>query len=139
MSNRTSSSPHRHLPSNKKILDYLLNGKEKTHEIYQQIIDAVEPSMSDEHIELDSILKLFLKEKSKRTLEVNDKAKFCNSKQLKHLLADLFGASVDTTLTTIRWFLLYISESNEIQLKIRNVNRKHTFRASLHRIETIST
>lgn len=69
----------------------------------------------------DTILTCFLNEQLKRIRAGDAKADFCNRIQLKHLLADMFGASVDTTLTTLRWFLLYVAQSKEIQCRIREV------------------
>lgn len=34
-------------------------------------------------------------------------------------MADLFGAGVDTTLTTISWFLLFVADNEKVQDKIR--------------------
>lgn len=56
-------------------------------------------------------MKLFLKERQERIENQDRKITFCNDEQLKHLLADLFGAGVDTTLTTIRWFLLFMANN----------------------------
>lgn len=115
----------RFLPSNKRILNFLLTGKEKTHKIYNEIIEKVKQQKfqanDDGSFQIDTILKCFLNEKCKRQFENDSKLQFCNNKQFRHLLADIFGASVDTTLTTIRWFLLYTSQSTEIQQKIREV------------------
>lgn len=130
-------------PSNKSILDFLLKGKDKTHQIYDQIIDEVEQNLCTNTLSKDptdySILELFLLEQKQRAQENDPKVKFCDRTQLRHLLADLFGAGVDTTLTTLRWFLLFVANNKEIQIKIRQEFSKLTERvptlndyASLH-------
>lgn len=106
----------RHLPSNRKIINFLLDGKQKTHKIYDHIIQQCQSTIQSS---TDSILKNFLIEKEKR-LSSNDKGiKYCSDEQLRHVLADLFGAGVDTTLTTIRWFILYTAKDETIQNKLR--------------------
>lgn len=118
----------RFLPSNRSILEFLLNGKDKTHRIYDTIIDQVEQNLDLNIHSKDptdhSILELFLLEQKQRTQDNDPKIKFCDRKQLRHLLADLFGAGVDTTLTTLRWFLLFVANNREIQQKIRLEFRK---------------
>lgn len=94
-------------------------GKEKTHQIYDKIIKRFETE-SDEISEHPSIASLFLEEKDRRIQDEEESIKHCTNSQLKHLLADLFGAGVDTTLTTIRWFLMFVSENEEVQNKIRS-------------------
>ncbi|XP_071450817.1 cytochrome P450 306a1 [Hetaerina americana] len=42
-----------------------------------------------------------------------------NDTQLHHLLADLFGAGLDTTLATLRWFLLLVAIHPKVQDKIQ--------------------
>lgn len=64
---------------------------------------------------------MFLCERRDRLLNGETKAKLCSHEQLRHLLADLFGAGVDTTLTTLRWFLLFISMNPAVQGKIKKV------------------
>lgn len=68
-----------------------------------------------------TFLSYFLHEQIKRSRDGSSKVDFCNRNQFKHLLADMFGASVDTTQTTLRWFLLYVAESKAIQCRIREV------------------
>lgn len=112
----------RFLPSNKRIIEFLLNGKEKTHNIYDRIIAKVQTQIDTNEInETSSIVELFLRERKQRLINSNPKAELCSDEQLRHLLADLFGAGVDTTLTTLRWFLLFVSHDPEIQSKIKKV------------------
>ena len=47
---------------------------------------------------------------------------FCcisSDEQLYHLIADLFGAGLDTTLTTLKWALLYFASYPELQNVVR--------------------
>lgn len=109
-------------------MKFLLKGKAKTHDIYDAIIDRVEKKLTanSNYKELTdySILELFLLEQKQRKLQNDPKLKFCNRIQLRHLLADLFGAGVDTTLTTLRWFLLFVANNRDIQQKIRHEFKK---------------
>ena len=43
-----------------------------------------------------------------------------SEEQLCHLVADLFGAGLDTTLTTLKWALLYLATYPEVQDLIRS-------------------
>lgn len=114
-------------------LKFLLEGKHKTHDLYRKIIldyaHTRKPnSISDDtnscdknlvgktEIHRNHFIEAFLKE---REIRLNDPSeKFFCDEQFLHLLADLFGAGLDTTLTTLRWFLLYIAKNQEIQGKI---------------------
>lgn len=123
---------HRFLPSNKKILEFLLIGKERTHQIYDQIIEKYKIKSQDST--LPSVAELFLEEKKRRTQNKEDSVKHCTSSQLNHLLADLFGAGVDTTLTTLRWFLLFVSNNEIVQNKIHS-----EFLANLTKVPTLES
>lgn len=103
----------RYLPNNRKTIKYLLDGKTKTHEIYDKIIGKCRATF-DQYP--SCLLKNFLLEKIR--LQGNPSAEYYTDQQLRHLLADMFGAGVDTTLTTMRWFLLYTAKYTEIQAKL---------------------
>lgn len=107
----------RHLPSNANTINFLLDGKLKTHQIYDQLAKKCQ---TDPNTYKESILKYFLHEKTLREKSNHDLLKYCSNEQLRHLLADLFGAGVDTTLTTIRWFILYTALNQDIQKKLRD-------------------
>lgn len=107
----------RHLPSNAKTIKFLLDGKQKTHKIYDDLVKKCQSTFSTYK---ESILKYFLNERALRQQTNHDLYKYCSDEQLRHLLADLFGAGVDTTLTTIRWFILFTARDQDIQNKLRN-------------------
>lgn len=107
------------MPSNRKILEFLLIGKEKTHKIYDDIIKRSQTLIRSNVPVPPSVASLYLKERTRRTQADEDSIKHCTDTQLKHVLADLFGAGLDTTMTTIRWFLLFVANNENVQNKIR--------------------
>ncbi|XP_055551502.1 cytochrome P450 306a1 [Wyeomyia smithii] len=115
----------RHLPSSKKIIDFLVKGKKRTHEIYDSIINnrrkILQLSAKNKVNELpnECILSNFVKETIRRETAKCPEVVFCSDSQLRHLLADLFGAGVDTTFTTLRWLLLYVGLHKDVQRKLR--------------------
>ncbi|RZC38401.1 cytochrome P450 306a1 [Asbolus verrucosus] len=107
----------RFLPKSKQTIRFLIEGKQKTHEMYKKIIDEQRELMKNGD-EVSNFIQAFLAEKEKRR-GTDSYNKFYNDEQFHHLLADIFGASLDTTLTTLRWYLLYLAAHEAIQQKIR--------------------
>jgi len=66
--------------------------------------------------ECDDLMAMFMKEMTKRTNDCKGSHYF-TEKQCCFLLSDLFGAGVETTVNTLRWFLLYMALNQEIQVK----------------------
>lgn len=85
-------------------MSFLIDGKLKTHDLYREF------SRSDE----DSVLSAF-DDETRRRRESGDEGHFSEPQKL-HLLADLFGAGTDTTLTTLRWLLLFLAAHPEEQV-----------------------
>lgn len=111
------STSLRFLPDNRKNMDFLLKGIAQTHKVYDEIVDKCEATMATpDH--RDSIVSKFLQEKRDREARNDDLADNCSRKQMKYFLADLFGASFDTTLCTLRWYLLLIAKYGEKQEKV---------------------
>ncbi|XP_046478170.1 cytochrome P450 306a1 [Neodiprion pinetum] len=93
----------RHVPKYKNMMRFLVEGKLKTHDVYRAISEDRRKSGSAR----DSVLAMF-EEETKRRLASGDIGHFSEPQKL-HLLADLFGAGTDTTLTTLRWLLLFLA------------------------------
>ncbi|KAJ9590642.1 hypothetical protein L9F63_016313 [Diploptera punctata] len=105
----------RYVPRFNKVMQSLIDGKEKTHVIYQEIIDKhIEKKGSDEN-SVEDLVDGFLEEKARR----GDDNSFYSNMQFNHLLADMFGAGVDTTTATIRWFILFMAEYSDVQRKVQ--------------------
>lgn len=107
----------RFLPINRKNMNFLLTGIAETHKVYDGIVDECEKTLDTLECR-DSILRRFLLEKRDREMQNDELAKNCSKKQLHYLLADLFGASLDTTLSTLRWYLLMIAIHGDVQEKV---------------------
>lgn len=83
-------------------MEFLLEGKYKTHRFYQTLIDQMQAEIEQGGNEnTDNVIAAFLKERKKRQ-DTPDLEKFYNDQQFYHVLADFFGAGLDTTLTTLR-------------------------------------
>ncbi|CAH1118929.1 unnamed protein product [Phaedon cochleariae] len=109
----------RFLPRYRQTMDFLLKGKHETHKVYQKIIaQRQQNDFGDANRFVENILEAFLLEKSKKSEK--EASLFYNDQQFYHLLADIFGAGLDTTLTTLRWYLLYMAQNPTIQDKIRD-------------------
>ncbi|KAI8435146.1 hypothetical protein MSG28_003522 [Choristoneura fumiferana] len=67
----------------------------------------------------ECILDSFLEEQKKRFDEGDASACFVTDEQLHFLLADMFGAGLDTTSVTLAWFLLYMALYPEEQELLR--------------------
>jgi ecdysteroid 25-hydroxylase len=98
-------------------MKFLLTGIAETHKVYDGIANKCEETLDSSECR-DSILKRFLLEKRDREMRNDKLAAFCSRKQLNYLLADLFGASLDTTLCTLRWYLLMIALHKDEQDKV---------------------
>lgn len=94
------------MPKFRRTMDFLMEGKLKTHEFYRKLIaeiDTEEEVKSESIGEIGCIIKAFLNERKKR-----EDLKFYGDQQFLHVLADFFGAGLDTTLTTIRYVCVNI-------------------------------
>lgn len=52
---------------------------------------------------------------------------FFRDEQLHHLVADIFGAGLDTTITSLKWALLYLATYPEAQKLIKKEVQEHNF------------
>ena len=100
-------------------MNFLIEGKEKTHEYYQTIIlnhiqNRESFSKNEDNFLLDNMIDAFLDEKERRA---ESDGGFYSTPQFHHLLADLFGAGLDTTLTTLTWFFLFLAEHADVQVR----------------------
>lgn len=64
--------------------------------------------------ECNDLMAMFMKEITKRKNDSD--THFFTEKQCCHLLSDLFGAGVETTINSLRWFILYMAIHKEIQV-----------------------
>lgn len=107
-------------------MEFLVDGKIKTHKVYQKLIqERIEILNSNPDQECRNIIDAFITEREKRKTNNNPSQDLYSDKQFYHLLADIFGASLDTTLTTLRWFFLFMAiypyEQEKIQKELDSV------------------
>ncbi|KAK2711062.1 cytochrome P450 306a1-like isoform X2 [Artemia franciscana] len=101
----------RHLPKFKKTMKFILEGKQKTHIHYEEILQSID---SDKH-EYRNVAEAYMIELEKKRGNVGTFTK----QQIYHVLADLFGAGTDTAMTTIKWILLYMTKYPDKQERIQ--------------------
>lgn len=108
---RLLRSLFRLLPRYGRLMATLIDGKLKTHRVYRTIVDEHRARRD----KTDSVLAAFDEEMRSR-IDADDRGHFTEP-QFYHLLADLFGAGTDTTLTTLRWFLLFMAMYPDEQVR----------------------
>ncbi|XP_046390469.1 cytochrome P450 306a1 [Ischnura elegans] len=158
----------RFIPYYKKTMDYLMEGKLKTHDLYRKfILEHLESKDLPEGNDMSGMTGI--KEEEFEGMDISDEEaihskrrgakdaidayvtqnfagkqdgeyedysedsrQLANDTQLHHLLADLFGAGLDTTLATLRWFLLFVGVhplvQNKIQEELDNVLGRESLR-----------
>jgi ecdysteroid 25-hydroxylase CYP306A1 len=99
-------------------MDFILTGKAESHKLYDAIADNCVRALDTSTEYRDCILKRFLLEKRDREERHDGLAGNCSRVQCNHLLADIFGASLDTTLGTLRWYLLLLATHRDCQRRI---------------------
>ncbi|XP_066602888.1 cytochrome P450 306a1 [Prorops nasuta] len=109
----------RFLPYFGRTMRSLIDGKTRTHEIYKELVLEHRGNKDKSN----SFLAAFDEEMRRRNEIATDPGHFTEA-QFYHLLADLFGAGTDTTLTTLRWFILFIAVHPEEQERIREEMRQ---------------
>ncbi|CAH2237600.1 cytochrome P450 306a1 [Pararge aegeria] len=67
----------------------------------------------------ECIMDSFLAEQKRRYENGEENAYFMRDEQMHYLLADMFGAGLDTTAVTFSWVLLYMALYSEVQEKVR--------------------
>nr|AQM57053.1 cytochrome P450 CYP306A2 [Sogatella furcifera] len=102
------------IPKFRASMDFIVGGLERTHEIYREI---TREHSGDE----EDVVGCFLREQRSRQGREGDSKvaqhSFCDD-QLNFLAADLFGAGLDTTLATLRWFFTMMAVYPDVQEKI---------------------
>ncbi|XP_065173633.1 cytochrome P450 306a1 isoform X2 [Atheta coriaria] len=102
----------RYVPKYKKVFDFIIDGMRRTHKIYHDIINDRVLNGAPKNI-----LEAFLAERQ-RLGDAPESTQFYNDQQFAHLLGDVFGAGLHTTLTTICWYCLHMAANPEVQDKV---------------------
>ncbi|KAH8287664.1 hypothetical protein KR054_011321, partial [Drosophila jambulina] len=160
------------LPAQARNIRFLLEGKAKTHALYDRIVAACSerlqeklalhqeqlqlrrqqerqqheqykllPPQEIEYVDEEEeqrdkyqahcILEHFLIER------VPTSQLYCDE-QLRHLLADLYGAGVDTALATLRWFLLFMAREQACQRRLHELLLPLDATPSLEELEPLA-
>jgi ecdysteroid 25-hydroxylase CYP306A1 len=109
------------IPKYRKTIIEVIEGVKNTHFIYKTLMEKRSGKIDD----CDDLMAMFMKEVTKRK---NDKdPHYFTEKQCNYLLSDLFGAGVETSVNTLRWFLLYMALNKDIQVNKSNIKLGVTF------------
>jgi len=103
----------RFLPQFRDSMSFVLDGKAKTHTIYRRIIGDHKDIHHDEYRDVIEAYLIEMKRRGEGHLDT-----FTES-QLLHVLADLFGAGTDTSMTIIKWVLLYMILYPDLQTQVQ--------------------
>lgn len=79
-------------------MTFLLEGQQQSHLHYQALANQMDASLPHSAAPLPSLLEHFLRQR-----RLSPHHAFRCDRQMHHLLADIFGASLDTTLATLRY------------------------------------
>ncbi|XP_026847008.1 cytochrome P450 306a1 [Drosophila persimilis] len=151
----------RSLPWNRRNICFLMEGKSRTHAIYDRIVESCENKLKElqeqyqekqRQRQQQQDLQQYQQQNPQQDPEQEDQKGeeeddddddddvyeptcilehflinrvpfselYCDE-QLRHLLADLFGAGVDTSLATLRWFLLYMAREQSSQRRLHEL------------------
>lgn len=91
----------------------VIEGVQNTHSIYKTLMEK-----RGNIDECNDLMAMFMKEMIER--KNHNGTHFFTEKQCFYLLSDLFGAGVETTANTLRWFLLYMAINKEVQVRYMN-------------------
>lgn len=107
------------LPQNGRVIRWLKEGQRSQHALYADLVAEARASIGQdgEHPEsagaADNLLGAWLLESMRRP-----DSPFYTDRQLHFLLADLFGAALDTTVTTLRWLMLFLATHPHVQERV---------------------
>lgn len=116
------------IPNQGRAIRWLKEGQKSQHALYADLVAeartalgttaaaaaaAAEDEAPGTEPEPDNLLEAWLQESVRRP-----DSPFYTDRQLHHLLADLFGAALDTTVTTLRWLLLFVAAHPDVQARV---------------------
>ncbi|KAK3911093.1 Cytochrome P450 306a1 [Frankliniella fusca] len=112
------------LPQNGRAIRWLKEGQRSQHGLYAELVaearaalQEATPPGEDADVDVDDVqdnlLAAWLRESARRP-----DSPFYTDRQLHYLLADLFGAALDTTVTTLRWLLLFVAANPGVQARL---------------------
>ncbi|KAJ3659696.1 hypothetical protein Zmor_011370 [Zophobas morio] len=105
----------RFLPMYANVISVLQNIWNKMHNFVNEVIKYNAQFSPDEKEDsLPSIINAFMQKKSTRNSD-----EIYNLEELRYLILDMFGASTETTVTSILWTVLYLAKYEDVQEKVR--------------------
>ncbi|KAL7641282.1 UNVERIFIED_CONTAM: hypothetical protein RMT77_008420 [Armadillidium vulgare] len=112
----------RFLPSYQKTIRFVVENQKKTHEEYKKIWTEKENKLKEfrgkESVEEPDLLLQYIKEKEAKIAEHEED--LFSETQITHVLADMFGAGTETTLSTLQWHLIDLALNPIIQDEVYN-------------------